>query len=144
MGFQKNENLVIWSPMSNQKKNHAFEKFPCNAKVGCQASVNTGMLLGSRHNWFSRLVVTAPHHCCMECMDVFLLMCVMWVTLRWRLVLMKPNWWRNWRWRLTEGARWNGMATSFCKKPTEIRERLNSSGSEDLREDFPLEADRQS
>jgi hypothetical protein len=36
------------------------------------------------------------------------------------------------------------MATSFCKKPTEIRERLNSSGSEDLREDFPLEADRQS
>jgi hypothetical protein len=27
---------------------------------------------------------------------------------------------------------WNGMAASFCEKPTEIRERLNSSGSDDF------------
>jgi hypothetical protein len=36
------------------------------------------------------------------------------------------------------------MATSFCEKPTKIRERLNSSGSDDFEKDFPLEADRQS
>jgi hypothetical protein len=35
------------------------------------------------------------------------------------------------------------MVASFCEKPTKIRERLNSSGSDDLK-DFPLEADRQS
>jgi hypothetical protein len=36
------------------------------------------------------------------------------------------------------------MAASFCEKPTEIRERLNSLGSDDYGGDFPLEADRQS
>jgi hypothetical protein len=36
------------------------------------------------------------------------------------------------------------MAASFCDKPTEIRERLNSSGYDDFDGDFPLEAKRQS
>jgi hypothetical protein len=36
------------------------------------------------------------------------------------------------------------MAASFYEKPTEIRERLNSSGSDDFWGDFPLEADKQS
>jgi len=33
------------------------------------------------------------------------------------------------------------MTVSFCEKPTEIRERLNGSGSDDFGL-FPLEADR--
>jgi hypothetical protein len=36
------------------------------------------------------------------------------------------------------------MAASFCEKSTEIKERLNSSGSDDFEKDFPLEADRKS
>ncbi len=36
------------------------------------------------------------------------------------------------------------MAASFYEKPTKIKERLNSSGSDDFGGIFPLEADRQS
>jgi len=41
-------------------------KSPCNVKGGCLASVQSDLTLGSRHYYINRLVVTAPHHCCME------------------------------------------------------------------------------
>ncbi len=38
----------------------------CNVKGGCLANLQSNLTLGSRHNCINRLVVTAPHHCCME------------------------------------------------------------------------------
>ncbi len=48
-------------------------------KGGCLASVQSDLTLGSRLYYINRLVVTAPHHCCMEMHSCLAsLLCAVW------------------------------------------------------------------